>query len=62
MRESHVRHIPLLEEIEGGKGKYTTVSVLEPSVRIERTKEGDYRIIAFFKLQVEIHAFDDEYV
>jgi len=46
---------------------YTTISVLNPAVRVERTaksKNGEdyYRISASFDLQPEIIGFDQEYV
>ena len=73
-RYSHVRHIHLHENIAGGRGQYTTISVLEPGIRVERSKrlpsedpskrwqpkydEEHYRIILTFKLQAEIIGFD----
>jgi hypothetical protein len=61
--ESHVRELWLQENVAGGRGRNTTVSVLAPSITIERTKtedpkESEYRIIATFNLQVKIHAFE----
>jgi hypothetical protein len=55
----------LLENVSGGRGTHSTVSVLEPTISIERTnsKENpEFRIVAFFKLQVKIHAFEKGYV
>jgi hypothetical protein len=57
-----VRVIELDENVGGGKGALTSVSVLEPCIRIERTTSHEYRIIVFFKLQVKIHAFEKGYV
>ena len=68
--ESPVRTFSLSENISGGRGANTTVSVLEPEIRIERGQRGPsedeaeayYRIILFFKLQVKIHAFERGFV
>lgn len=50
--------IYLQENVGGGRGRHTTISVLDPYIRIERTDDNQYRIIATFKLQVKIHAFE----
>lgn len=53
-----IRKIYLHESVGGGRGRHTAVSVLNPYMRIERTDDAQYRIIATFKLQVKIHAFE----
>jgi hypothetical protein len=75
--ESNINDLLLWENVAGGRGAYTTVSVLEPMMRIERTnKEGyhnkehhqeefreeEYRIVVNFNLQVKIHAFEKGFV
>ncbi|KAK4675136.1 hypothetical protein QC764_500975 [Podospora pseudoanserina] len=61
---SHIHPVTLEENIQGGKGVYASVSVLEPVMRIERSGTyncGDpsarpvYRIIVSFKLQFNIN-------
>ncbi|KAH6699078.1 hypothetical protein BKA61DRAFT_741252 [Leptodontidium sp. MPI-SDFR-AT-0119] len=54
--------IYLQENVGGGRGRHTTISVLDPYIRIERTDDNQYRIIATFKLQVKIHAFEKGYM
>jgi hypothetical protein len=66
---SHAHCVHLQERVDGARGNYTTVSVLDPFMRIERTKalwsedpskdpEAKYRIVLTFRLQVEIIDFD----
>lgn len=60
-QRSHVKPVELLENVSGGRGAHTAVSVLEPVMSIERTdnkERPEYRIVAYFKLQVKIHAFE----
>ncbi|KAF4624927.1 hypothetical protein G7Y89_g13242 [Cudoniella acicularis] len=52
--------LDLSESVGVGRGAHPTVSVLEPVMCIERT-ETDFRIVARFKLQVKIHAFEKGY-
>ncbi|KAK0710507.1 hypothetical protein B0T21DRAFT_427777 [Apiosordaria backusii] len=61
---SHIHPVNLEESIQGGKGTYASVSVLEPVMRIERSgtyNRGDpsarpvYRIIVSLKLQFNIN-------
>ncbi|KAK0661705.1 hypothetical protein QBC41DRAFT_382445 [Cercophora samala] len=61
---SHIHPVNLEESIQGGKGVYSSVSVLEPVMRIERSgtyNRGDpsarpvYRIIVSLKLQFNIN-------
>jgi len=47
--------------VSGGRGAQTSVSVLDPTMWIERTdseKNPEFKIVAYFQLQVKIHAFD----
>ncbi|KAH9205292.1 hypothetical protein DL95DRAFT_470707 [Leptodontidium sp. 2 PMI_412] len=63
-QRSHVKPVELLENVSGGRGAHTAVSVLEPVMSIERTdnkERPEYRIVAYFKLQVKIHAFEKGY-
>ncbi|CZR67348.1 uncharacterized protein PAC_17247 [Phialocephala subalpina] len=63
--ESHIKSVELLENISGGRGAHTTVSVLDPVISIERTdsKENpELRIVAYFKLQIKIHTFEKGFV
>jgi len=53
-----VKAANLEEKVAGGRGAQTSVSVLEPVMWIERTKDNKYRIVATFKLQVKIDAFE----
>lgn len=56
----------LQDRVSPDPGSYTTISVLNPAIRIERTakkEDKDYfRISASFNLQAEIIGFDEEYV
>jgi hypothetical protein len=59
--KSHIQPLELLENVAGGRGAHTTFSILEPEMTIERTDSKEYpeyRIVAYFKLQVKIHAFE----
>jgi hypothetical protein len=61
----NVTPIELVDNVSGGRGAQTSVSVLEPTMWIERSdnkKNPEYRIVAYFQLQVKIHAFDKGYV
>lgn len=60
--ESQIKKLYLHENVAGGRGRHTTVSVLEPTMWIERTKEDDYRIVCRFDLQFKIHAFEKGFV
>ncbi len=66
---SNLHPLNLLENPASGKGEYTTLSVLEPVMRIERTGDGEldspedsdetfYRIVVTFVLEVEIIGFN----
>ncbi|KAK4195999.1 hypothetical protein QBC40DRAFT_235299 [Triangularia verruculosa] len=66
---SHIHPVNLEESIQGGKGVYASVSVLEPVMRIERSgtyNRGDpsarpvYRIIVSLKLQFNINRVTGE--
>ncbi|KAK4160282.1 hypothetical protein QBC43DRAFT_373207 [Cladorrhinum sp. PSN259] len=66
---SHIHPINLEESIQGGRGQYSSVSVLEPVMRIERSgtyNRGDpgarpiYRIILSLKLQLNINRVTGE--
>ncbi|KAK4176667.1 hypothetical protein QBC36DRAFT_387288 [Triangularia setosa] len=66
---SHIHPVNLEESIQGGKGVYASVSVLEPVMRIERSgtyNGGDpsarpvYRIIVSLKLQFNINRLTGE--
>ncbi|KAH7346815.1 hypothetical protein BKA65DRAFT_284572 [Rhexocercosporidium sp. MPI-PUGE-AT-0058] len=74
MSVSNIRYMDLQENIGGGRGAHTSVSVISPFIRIEQFNEDElrkdgryrqaddqYRIIATFTLQVEIHAFEKGY-
>ncbi|PMD31769.1 hypothetical protein L207DRAFT_640588 [Hyaloscypha variabilis F] len=60
-KRSQVKAGNLEEKVAGGRGAQTSVSVLEPVMWIERTKDNKYRIVATFKLQVKIDAFEKGY-
>jgi len=56
-----VTPIELLESVSGGRGAQTSVSVLEPTMWIERTDSKtnpEFKIVAYFQLQVKVNAFD----
>lgn len=62
---SHIHPLALEENVGGGRGNYTTVSILEPVIRVERTGEykqcgipdgrSVYRIILNFRMQLSIN-------
>ena len=56
--QSNIQSVELDENVGGGRGANTTVSVLVPEIRIERTKKEKYLIVVTFTLQVKIHAFE----
>lgn len=58
--KSNVKSLELPESVAGGRGAHTAVSVLDPVMAIERTddKNPEYRIVAHFKLQIKIRAFE----
>ncbi len=60
---SNIHPLDLIENPASGRGNYTTLSVLEPVMRIERSGSDDdkvdyYRIIVTFVLEVEIIGFN----
>ena len=63
---SHIYPVHLDESIGSGQGKYASVSVLEPVIRIERSRpmgapgraKSTYRIIVHFILQFSINHFE----
>ncbi len=66
---SNIHPLNLVENPASGKGEHTTLSVLEPVLRIERTGDGEsespehpeesfYRIVCTFVLEVEIIGFN----
>ena len=66
---SNIHPLNLIENPASGRGEYTTLSVLEPVVRIERTGDGEsdspedpnesfYRLVVTFVLEVEIIGFN----
>jgi hypothetical protein len=57
-KRSQVKAANLEEKVAGGRGAQTSVSVLGPVMWVERTKDNKYRIVAAFKLQVKIDAFE----
>ncbi|KAK5662641.1 hypothetical protein OQA88_8556 [Cercophora sp. LCS_1] len=67
---SNIHPLQLEENVGGGQGYYTTVSILEPVMRIERSGErlrnggrSVYRIILNFKMQLGINkSFDVRYL
>ena len=70
-KRSNILDLLLDENVAGGRAAHTSISVLEPVMRIERTGDRsdpkhappeEYRIVLNFKLQVKIHAFDRGYV
>lgn len=62
---SNIHPLALEENVGGGRGNYTAVSILEPVMRIERSGEhmqygnpdgkSVYRIILNFKMQLSIN-------
>lgn len=56
--QSNIQPVELDENVGGGRGANTTISVLVPEIRIERTKKEKYLIVVTFTLQVKIHAFE----
>ncbi|KAK3317539.1 hypothetical protein B0T19DRAFT_293470 [Cercophora scortea] len=65
---SHIHPLPLEENIGGGRGNYTSTSILEPVMRIERgfndtehpRSKPVYRIILSFNIQFTINKSDDD--
>ena len=66
---SNILPLNLLENPASGRGEYTTLSVLEPVIRIERTGDGEsdspedpnesfYRVVVTFVLEVEIIGYN----
>jgi len=61
---SPIYPVDLEENPAAGRGEFTTVSVLEPSIRVERSSgtdaapHGTYRIIATFNLEISIMGFN----
>ncbi len=60
---SNIHPLDLVDNPASGRGQYTTLSVLEPVMRIERSGSEDsntdyYRIIVTFVLEVEIIGFN----
>jgi hypothetical protein len=61
-RLSRLHPINLQENVGVGRGADTTVSVLDPAIRIGRAENDHYRLIASFNLQVKIYAFEKGYI
>src|SRR5262249_4882536 len=70
---SHIRSINLNEQVSQDNGNYTTISILNPVIHIERTKNElssthgrrsswNYRITTSFSLQAEICGFNQQFV
>jgi len=77
-KDTNLYTVSLRDGIAGGRGHYTDLSILDPSIRIERSAkksprdpvekkdkskhEEHYRVILSFKLQVRITGFDHQFV